>query len=345
MIIKLSALGDIVQALPVLHCLKKTWNSCSIDWITGEVGAQLLEGHPLLDRVIVYPRKRLGQLASSPFRWHRLACELWYLARKLRKGRYDMALDIQGLFKSGLITFLSGAQDKIGFARGREGSSLFLNRKLPRYDPDTHAVLRYLSVVKYLGADTSDLDFPLGLRETDFREARELLGSLGLKPGRFVILIPGTVWPSKHWSTEGFSGLARLLQERHDLTSLVAGAASDAALGRAIREGSGGAARDITGRTSLKVFAALSNMAVTAVTTDTGPMHLAAAAGLRVVALFGPTSPERTGPFGTGHVVLSRKMQCRPCFKRHCGSRECMLSITPGEVLEAVEGNMFARVN
>jgi len=337
LIIKLSALGDIVQALPVLHSLKKTWNSCQVDWITGEVGAGLLERHPLINRVIVYPRRRLGYLAASPLKWYRLAAELKQLSERLKTGRYEVALDIQGLFKSGIITLLSGARDRVGFAGGREASSLFLNRKLPRYDPDQHAVLRYLKAAEFIGADTREICFPLGLSDHAFQRARDFINSLGLKPREFIILIPGTVWPSKHWSIEGFSKLAGLVHKKFGLLCLVTGSKADTPLGQTIAQDSGGAAIDITGKTSLKLFAALASMAAAGVTTDTGPMHLAAAAGLRLAALFGPTAPWRTGPFGRGHIVLRNDMECSPCFKRDCSTRQCMLSILPEEGLSAVE--------
>lgn len=336
LIIKLSALGDIVQALPVLHAVKRQWKSCQVDWITGEAAAGLLKGHPLLNRVIVYPRKRLGEMARSPFAWRRLFGELRGLSRRLKKARYDAALDLQGLFKSGLITYLSGAGEKVGFKGGREASSLFLNRKLPRYDPDQHAVLRYLEVPAYIGADSSDISFPLGITDPDLREAEGLLDQLDLKAGRFVLLIPGTVWPSKHWSVEDFSRLSRLISRELGLACLVVGSGADVSLGKAIARGSRGSARDITGNTSLKLLAALSTMAATAVTTDTGPMHLVSAAGLRVVALFGPTAPWRTGPFGKGHIIIRKGLECSPCFNRQCITRECMLSISPEEVLIAV---------
>ncbi len=336
LIIKLSALGDIVQALPVLHVLKRQWKSCRVDWITGEVGAGLLRGHPLLNRVIVYPRKRLGEMAANPLAWPGLAGELRSLSRDLRMGRYDAALDLQGLFKSGLITYLSGAREKVGFKGGREASSLFLNRKLPKYDPDRHAVLRYLKVPQYLGVDTGDISFPLSIKDSDLREAGGLLDQLGIEAGRFVLLIPGTVWPSKHWSVEGFSRLSRLMSRQLGLTGLVVGSGADASLGTAIARDSCGSARDITGKTTLKLLAALSTMAAAAVTTDTGPMHLVAAAGLRVIALFGPTAPWRTGPFGKGHIILRKGLECSPCFNRQCSTRECMVSISPEEVLTAV---------
>ena len=327
----------MVQALPVLHALKSTWPTCQVDWITGEVGATLLEGHPLLNKVIVYPRKRLGDLAKNPLLWPALISELGSLSRRLKNGRYEIALDIQGLFKSGLIALLSNARLKVGFAGTREGSAMFLNRKLPPYDPNRHAVVRYLDAAASLGARAGKIKFPLGLTTKDTKEAMDFLQGLRLEPGQFIILIPGTIWPSKHWTIEGFSRLAVLVKKRLGLASVVVGSHKDEPLGNAIFQGSQGAAIDITGKTSLKLLASLSSMAASGVTTDTGPMHLAAAAGLNVVALFGPTAPWRTGPFGKGHIVIRKDMECSPCFNRECAQRKCMYTISPEEVFEAVE--------
>ncbi len=343
LIIKLSALGDVVQALPVLSALKDTWHSCQIDWITGEVGAGLLHGHPLIRRLIVYQRNRLGRLAANPVKWPLLAQELYGLRHYLREGRYDMALDLQGLFKSGLITWLSGARQRVGYAGGREASSLFLNRKLPKYDPDRHAVLRYLDVARYLGAEVDKIRFPLGLSAQDMEQAKSFIHQMGLEPNEFIIIVPGTIWPTKHWTIEGFSRVADLIFQRTGLKSLIAGSGADTPLASQIEAGSHGGAIDITGKTSLKLFAALSSLATAGITTDTGPMHLAAAAGLRVVALFGPTAPWRTGPFGRGHIVLRKGLECSPCFKRQCTKVDCMKAISPQEVVESVERLLASR--
>ena len=327
----------MVQTLPVLHSLKKTWPDCQVDWIVGEAAAGLLKGHPLLNRTVIYPRKRLGRLASNPLLWHRLALGICNLGKELRGAGYDASLDLQGLFKSGFITYLSGAGEKIGFAGSREASSVFLNMKIPPYDPDRHAVLRYLDMAAAIGADTREISFPLGLSAADYQNAGTMLKRLGLRQGSFIILIPGTVWPTKHWDADGFAKLSRLIGARLGLPSLVVGAKSDRALGDAISNKSGGNAINIAGATTLKLLAALFTMAATAVTVDTGPMHLAAAAGLKVVALFGPTAPWRTGPFGNGHIVIRKELDCNPCFNRQCESRKCMLEITPEKVVAAVE--------
>ncbi len=338
LIIKLSALGDIVQALPVLNALKKTWPESSVDWITGEIGAGLLWRHPLLNRVLVYPRTRFGKLARNPFTWPLLSQELIRLKRDLQIGDYDLSIDLQGLFKSGLITFLSGARIRAGFDKGREFSHLFLNRRLPPYDPDKHAVLRYLDIAEAIGAPSKTVSFPLAISETDHEEAFGILHRLSIDPYNFTVLIPGTMWPTKRWRNSSFAELAMLLHEELGIKSVVAGSKSDRDLGREIEELSKKSARDITGQTDLRTLTAIFRLALTAISTDTGPMHLAAAAGLRLVALFGPTAPWRTGPFGKGHVVIRKDMECSPCFKRNCNSRACMEKIKVAEVFNAIKG-------
>ena len=337
LIIKLSALGDIVQSLPVLWSIKKTWPSCKVDWITGETGLGLLRGHSLLDRVMLYPRKRLGKLARNPFRWPRLFKHLSDLSREIKRYRYLAVLDLQGLFKSGLITFMSLSDKKVGFAGGREASSLFLNHRLPAYDPDEHAVSRYLKIAGYIGAETDEIRFPVDISKDEIMDAEAFLKGLGAESKRYVLLIPGTIWPTKRWTPEGFSRLAEMMAGELGLKSLVAGSTAESRLGSVIERLSRGAAIDITGRTSIKRLAALSRLAKTAVATDTGPMHLASASGLRLVALFGPTAPWRTGPFGHEHIIIRKDIECSPCFRRSCSSMRCMLSITPEEVFRAVK--------
>ncbi len=337
LIIKLSALGDIVHTLPVLHCLKETWPECQVDWITGEVGKGLLEKHPLIDKVIVYPRRQLGHLAKNPVDWPKLWKELKSLRKKLKTGSYDIALDLQGLFKSGLITALSGAKIKAGFDKTREYSHLFLNYKAPAYDPDRHAVLRYLDLAQFIGASCNEVKFPILVEKQHLEKAQNLVDWCGIGNKRFVILIPGTIWQTKRWTTSSFAELALLMQRKLGLESVIIGGSQDKELGTEIHHLSMGVARDLTGHTDLKTLSALFKMACLGVSTDTGPMHLAAACGLRLVALFGPTAPWRTGPYGKDHVVIRKEMDCSPCFKRICHHNSCMKSIEALEVFETVK--------
>ncbi len=337
LIIKLSALGDIVHSLPVLYCLKKTWPGCQIDWITGEIGKDLLEGHPFIDRVIVYPRKQLGDLAQNPLGWPRLFKRLKYLREELKIKSYDMALDLQGLFKSGLITALSGAALKVGFDGAREFSHLFLNYKAPPYNPDKHAILRYLDLAQAVGARCNEVKFPIYVGKQHIEEAKRLIAECGINNKRFAVLIPGTIWPTKRWITSSFAELALLMKKEANLDSIIIGGHQDKDIGVEIQDLSMGAARDLTGRTGLKALSALFQLAKLGISTDTGPMHLAAACGLRLVALFGPTAPWRTGPYGDKHIVIRKEMKCSPCFKRNCSHHSCMKSIDVSEVFKAVK--------
>ncbi len=337
LLVKLSAIGDVVQSLPVLAALRTRYPEAYISWIVGEAAFPLLMEHPLLDEIILFPRQRLGKLASGPRSWPRLAFEAGCFMKRLRSKRYDVVIDLQGLLKSGILTWFSRAGRKIGFAGTREGSAVFLTERLPAYDPDEHAVLRYLRLAAYLGAETPRPLFPLGLDSRDRTRARNMLKDLSVDLGRFLIMIPGTAWPTKRWTASGFAQVADLAWQRWGIRSVIVGSSSDSRLARAILKKAGSTPVDLTGKTDLKTLAALYGFASVVVTTDTGPMHLAAATGAPVVALFGPTAPWRTGPYCTRKRVIRKELSCSPCFRRSCDKRDCMINIDAHEVLEAVE--------
>ncbi len=339
LIIKLSAIGDVVQSLCVLDAIKHRYPKAQIDWLAGEAEATLLNGHPMLGRVITYPRRRFGELCASPFRWHSLGKEGRAFLKELRRDRYDIIVDLQGLLKSGVLTWLSRGRRKIGFASGREGSSLFLNEKLPPYDPDEHAVLRYMRVAHHVGADRErEPRFPLGIGKTEMNKAGQLIEYHGLEPGRIIGLIPGTRWETKHWTNEGFAATADLIRSETGFIPAILGGPGDRGLAAEISSLSSGPVADLTGATDLKTLAALFTMITAVITTDTGPMHLAAAAGTPVVALFGPTAPNRTGPFSPGAQVVSRGYSCSPCFQRKCTDEiRCMKEITPAQVMRSLD--------
>ena len=338
LIIKLSAIGDVVQSLCVLHALKTRFPQAQIDWLAGEAETTLLSRHPMLNRVITYPRRRLGALCARPSKWGVLAGEATDFIKKLRKDRYDIVIDLQGLLKSGVLTWFSRGSRKIGFASGREGSSMFLNEKLPPYDPDEHAVLRYMRIAHYLGAEkTGEITFPLGLGQKEERAAGDLLKQENIVPGNMIGLVPGTRWPTKHWTAQGFSELAHDITRDTGMEVAILGGMGDKKLADKIIRGSNVKVHDFTGKTDLKTLGALFRMTAAVVTTDTGPMHLAAAAGTPVVALFGPTSPRRTGPFTKSSRVITAGVDCSPCFRRSCSSTECMTRITPAQVMAGLK--------
>jgi len=333
LIIKLSAIGDVVQALPALEAIKKAFPESRVTWVVEEAAANILEGHPLIDTLLVSGRKSwltmLGHPRTAREGLQRIAAFL----QALRATRYDIAIDLQGLFKSGVLIGLTRADRKIGFAGSRELSSCFLNERLPAYDRNKHALERYLDVARYLGARevSSSCTLPIG-RELPAMQQR--LSAAGLTRKPLIIMNPVARWETKLWPEKNFAALAdRLIAEKQVMIIFTGSRADHATISR-ILDMMDQHAENWAGETTLKELAALSSLADLFVTTDTGPMHVAAAAGAKVLALFGPTAPWRTGPYGPSHIVVRAGLDCSPCFKRKCRSAiRCMGTISVDDVM------------
>ncbi len=328
LIIKLSSIGDCVHTLPVLHGLRSgITEELSIDWLVEEAASSILKGHPLIDEVIV---SRRG--------WRKNFAYNLSISRYLKDKNYDIVIDFQGLLKSALWVLLSGGKRKIGFSNARELSPIFLNEKPMAYDPDMHAVDRYMALANYVSGYGGEVVFPVHIDGAAEARAATLLKEAGISPGEsFVMLFPVARWATKLWTVEGFSEVTRGVMKRFAVKAVFAGAPEDREYLSRIIKAAGSGAVDLTGKTGLMELALLLRLARLAVTVDTGPMHIASAVGTPVVALFGPTAPWRTGPYGDNHVVIRKPLSCSPCFKRVCpADNECMLDITPEEVLDAI---------
>jgi lipopolysaccharide heptosyltransferase I len=313
LLIKLSAFGDVIHALPTLEALRSLFPQAHITWLVEEAFAPLLAGHPALNEVWAIPRLRFVQQSVGS-----QAARLARMVRRVRAQPFDLVIDLQGLLKSALWAALARSPRKIGYDRTREGSSLVLTEKLPPYDPEAHAVLRYLNVARHLGASEAPPHFRL---EHLLADSGEILGEIPRKP--YVVLHPGARWATKLWPEVQWAKLAARLTDQ-GLAVVLTGSPGDAALAEAIVTQCPAPVINLAGRTDIKALAAVLKGAALAVTTDTGPMHLAAALGTRVVALFGPTAPWRTGPFGEGHEIIRLDMQCSPCFRRECPEPICL---------------------
>jgi lipopolysaccharide heptosyltransferase I len=332
--VKLSAIGDVVQALPCLEAVKKTFPGSEIDWVVEEAAAGILEGHPLIDRLLISRRRSWMPMLGRPSTFMGAMGEIAGFFRQLRERRYDIAIDLQGLLKSGVIIGAARATRKIGFYGTRELSYLFLNERLPAYDKNKHALERYLDVARYLGAVDPSPTCTLPI-EREREVMRQRITGMMRHGQRLVVINPVARWKTKLWDEKKFALLAdRLVAERHAVV-IFTGSPDD----RMVTKRIGGMMREKAvnwaGETTLRELAALASLADLFITTDTGPMHLAAAAGARVLALFGPTAPWRTGPYGPGHAVVRKGLACSPCFQRSCdvGVR-CMEEITVEEVME-----------
>jgi heptosyltransferase I len=324
LVVRLGALGDLVHALPAVAAMRASWPDAVIDWLVDARYAALLEFVPVIDRAIVVGGRSGRSIAD--------------VVATLRRARYDVAIDFQGLIKSAAFARLARARETAGFASAqlREPlAALFYTRRITG-DDGGHVVRKNLSLVESLGAGPAAPSCPLNVpQSTVVEDARRALGVAPTAP--FAIVNPGAGWPNKQWPPDRFGALASHLRDRHGLASLVVWGPGDRALAGRVEAASAGAA-GIAPPTSLAELIELARAATLFVAGDTGPMQLAAAAGTPIVGVFGPTNPGRNGPWDPADVCVSRFDDCECHHKRRCRRPSpCIDSITVEEVARAVD--------
>ena len=332
LLIKLSALGDVIQTLPTLEAFRAAYPEAEIAWLVEEAAAPLLSRHPALDSVLISRRQTWLRAARTRRGLGAAWQEGRHLVQALRKQPFDAVLDLQGLLKSALWTKLARSPRKVGFMGTRELSYLALTDRLPPYDPDEHAVRRYLRLAEHLGAVAAPIRFRLAL---PLAAGQNLAPLWTAGNGPLMVMHPGTRWPSKHWPPQLWAQLADALRQARRARIVFTGSAADRPLIAQIQAQMHGEAVDLSGRTDLPALARLLFQADAAVTTDTGPMHLAAAVGTPVAAVFGPTAPWRTGPYGRQHRVVRTGVACSPCRERNCPKPVCLTELPVEMVLTA----------
>lgn len=339
LIVKMSAIGDVIHTLPALNALRRHFPEARITWLVEEAASSLVMGHEALDRVLVSRRKSWIRRFSRSWDWGSLREGYRFIA-ELRDTEYDLILDFQSLLKSGVLVGLARGKRKVGFDKGMqhmERSYLLLNERVPPVSMDHHALVRGLMLLEAIGVPADEIAYRLPIGEKDRERASRLLMSHEAGRSRpVVVLHPVAQWETKLWSMDRFAALADRLLEEMDAQVVFTGGENDRGTVGAILSHMKNEAVNLAGRTNLKTLAALYEKSGLVISTDTGPMHLAAAVGAPVVALFGPTAPWRTGPYGAGHQVVRAGLECSPCFKRQCETKECMERISVEQVLEAV---------
>jgi lipopolysaccharide heptosyltransferase I len=323
-LVKLSALGDVVHALPVAATLRAARPRARLVWIVERREAAVLREHPAVDEVIVADT-RGWRRARQPAAVRAALAEARALRRRLVQWRFDVALDLQGLVKSGLVTVACGAPVRIGFVAGwgREPlHALFVNRRVRPPAAARHVVEQYLALLTALGVTERRLEFRLPTAPAVEARMEEWLATAGLKPHRrLVVLNPGAGRADKRWPVEHFAALARGVVHEAEAHVLVTWGPGEEGTARAIVESA--AAAVLAPPTDLDALLALLRRASVVVAADTGPLHLAAGLGTPCVGLYGPTSAERNGPYGLGHRALA-------------SPHGTMASLTPAPVLAAV---------
>jgi lipopolysaccharide heptosyltransferase II len=252
----------------------------------------------------------------------------------LRDRKFDLVIDLQGLFRSGWLAWQTRAPVRIGLANAREFAWIFYTHRVETGTPQQHAIERYLMMAKTLGCNTSPIEFQFHLTDDDRAHTANLLGD----GEAFALLLPGTNWPTKRWPVENFAALVQPLRERFGLKTVVAGSADDRDL--ALRIGG----IDATGKTTLRQLVALLERAQIVIANDSGPMHIAAALGKPLVTMFGPTNPVRTGPYKREDSVVRIDIPCSPCYSRTCSHRSCLRWLGVEAVMGMVERELNHRI-
>lgn len=336
-ILKPSALGDIVHALPVLTALRRRFPEAYIGWVVNRAYAPLLEGHPDLSETIRLeraPRRRLlaGLAAYSS------------VIHRLRKRRLDLIVDLQGLLRTGLLGIFSGARRRIGPTWAREGATwLYTDVVAGPGLTEGHAVDRYLAIAKALGAETDQIVFRLPPFPSAEPWADELLRRL---PRPWIMAAVGARWLTKRWLPQHFGELLGRAQAHFGGTVLFVGSAEDAADSTAAARDLRGPVLHLAGATTLPQLAVLLGRADMMVANDTGPLHLAAALGRPVIAPYTCTKKEWTGPYGQLEHAVETQVACAGSRLRTCSRMDCMQELTPDrlwplvcEVLERWQQN------
>jgi lipopolysaccharide heptosyltransferase I len=328
LILKPSSLGDVIQALPVLRLLKLHLPHSEIYWWLDGGLRPLLEGDRDLAGIVSFHRKRWAR----PQHWG----EVFASVRNLRAHQFDWVIDLQCLARSGAFAWLANGGLLVGLDEVREGARGFYDRVASRNGWQTHAVDWYLGVLPLLGVPVHHQFEWLPVNS----EAAWKVSCQRISPQPLVLFCPGARWENKRWPAAHFATLAqRLAKARPELQFGVVGGAQDEELGRQILAAVPGRGVNLCGRTTLPEMIEWLRGAAVLITNDTGPMHAAAALGTPVVALFGPTEPTRTGPYGQLDRVFRQPLPCVPCMKGHCSqvrNLECLLSLAPDLVGAAV---------
>jgi lipopolysaccharide heptosyltransferase II len=324
LIVLLGAIGDVVCGMPLAQRLRAGWPTTRITWAVEPAAAPLLQGHPAVHAMVMF-RRGDGWRAFPEF------------LRRLRHFQPEVTLDLQRHLKSGVASLASGAPRRVGFhwRNSREGNWFFNTETITPVDTFTLKLTHFQRFADHLGVPPAPISFGLAASAAERTRAAELLAPLGERP--IAALYVGSTWSSRQWLPEATAALCERLRGRGFGIALVGGP-GDVGFAEAVRAAGAGELVNTVGQTKLREIIAIMERAKVAIGPDTGPMHIAAAVGTPVVALFGATSPRRSGPWGWDDLVVRGDAPCSPCYLPRCPiGRLCMEQITPDMVMAHVD--------
>jgi heptosyltransferase-1 len=338
LLIKPSSLGDVTHALPVLAGLRRRYPRAHIAWLVSVTCRDLIDGHPDLDEVIPFDRRRYGRLLQCP----RIAREFLGFAYGLWRRRFDLVVDLQGLFRSGFLAWATRADVRIGFGTARELAWAFYTHRVAAADPDEHAAVRNYRVAPMLGFGHVPMTIELSVPQAAKERARALLASHGIGAETpFAAMATGARWETKVWPADRMARVADHLYREHGLTVVLVGGADEEGPCEAVASATRAPTANLAGKTTIADVMAIIDRASILISNDSGPMHIAAALDRPVVAVFGPTNPNRTGPYSTRSRVVRRELACSPCYLRKRSAcpydHRCMQELAVEAVLPRVD--------
>jgi heptosyltransferase I len=327
LIIKPSALGDIVLALPVLSALKRSFPYASISWLARPEFAPLITGHPYIDDIILFDRKYLSKWWYNAYSFKAFKS----LIRQLRNKQFDLVFDFQGLFRTGYFSWVTGCKRRFGMAGARELAHLFYTNKISQDAPSIHLVDYYLKMAVAAGAKQVEAEFKLPQNAIAVDSVDKLLKSVGVN-GKYSVIVPGAAQANKRWPIERFAELAEKIGERLGMQIVATGSQGE----REYIETIGKRAINLAGKTSVRELVPLMKKASLVVSNDTGPGHIAAALGVPMVMIFGPTNPARVCPYKRPECVVAVEPKERGMKADSYEPRHDINHITVEQVFERV---------
>ncbi|MFC1738973.1 glycosyltransferase family 9 protein [Planctomycetota bacterium] len=301
LLIKPSSLGDIVLALPALSALRKNFPDAQISWLIRPEYAPLIRNHPHLNTIIPFDRKLLGKA------WYKQKAfvSLISLINQLRQNRFDLVLDLQGLFRTAFFGWISGCKKRLGMANAREFATLFYTHKIQQNKDCIHLVDYYLKIVQKTGASDIDVRFLFPADPPAIEAIAGLLKDHNINQDNYAVLIPGSAHPDKCWPVENFALLADKIHSQFGLSVIAAGTASEKHICEKLKALAQTPIANFAGLTNLPELTALLKTAKLLVSNDTGPGHIAAALSTPLVLIFGRSNPARVAPYGRENCIAA----------------------------------------
>lgn len=330
LIILHGSIGDVTRALPLANLLRRRFPKVFLAWAVEPVCFPLLEHQPALDEIILFDRRH----------WWR---DLLPFLRKIRSQRFDLVLDLQRHFKSGLISFLSRAPDRIGFNRSdcKELNWIFNNAHIPAVGDQLSKREHYLKFAEYFG-ETASGESRFRLTAEEERNVDKHLARVG---EAYAALFVGSRWASKQWFPDQIADCARVMRQRYGFDVVLLGSKDDERAAAEAQAQCGIVVTNLVGQTSLREVTGIISRAKVSIGPDTGLMHISAAVGTPVVSLWGATSPSRSGPHRFEQLAIRGRAACSPCYLKKCPiGRLCMRSIATEEISDKVALALSSRV-